>query len=121
MERRVCNFSELQVDRPVKVDIDGVPVVVVRDARDEVHAIGDTCTHADISLSEGFFEGETIECWAHGAQFDVTTGAAISLPAFDPVPVYQVSVVDGVVYVDPTGTKEGPRAGAGEMLSHHLG
>ncbi|PJI37186.1 hypothetical protein CTI14_66795, partial [Methylobacterium radiotolerans] len=32
-----------------------------------IHAIGDTCTHGDISLSEGFVEGDTVECWAHGS------------------------------------------------------
>ena len=36
-----------------------------------VHAIGDTCTHGDISLAEGFVEGDTLECWAHGSAFSL--------------------------------------------------
>ena len=56
--------------------------------RRAVHAIGDTCTHGDISLSEGFVEDETLECWAHGSQFSLRTGKPLTLPAYEPVPVY---------------------------------
>ena len=67
-----------------------------------VHAIGDTCTHGDISLSEGFVEDDTLECWAHGSKFELTTGKPLSLPAYEPVPVFAVEIIDGDVYIDPT-------------------
>lgn len=98
---RICAIAELPVNEPVRVVIDDVPIAVVRDAADVVHAIGDTCTHGDVSLSEGFVEGETLECWAHGSKFSLTTGAALTLPAFEPVPVYEVTLVDGDIYIDP--------------------
>ena len=74
----------------------------MKDSSGTVHAIGDTCTHGDISLSEGFVEGETLECWAHGSKFSLLTGKPLSLPAYEPVPVYRVTIQDGDVYVDPS-------------------
>ena len=52
-------------------------------------AIGDTCTHGDISLAEGFVEDDTLECWAHGSKFSLTTGKPLTLPAYEPVPVFR--------------------------------
>jgi 3-phenylpropionate/trans-cinnamate dioxygenase ferredoxin subunit len=101
---KICALDELEVNQAVKVDIDGVAIALVRDAAGDVFAIGDTCTHGDISLSEGFVEGQTLECWAHGSMFSLTTGKPLSLPAYDPVPVYNVELIDGFVFVDPSVT-----------------
>ncbi|WP_111719981.1 non-heme iron oxygenase ferredoxin subunit [Homoserinimonas sp. OAct 916] len=99
---KVCALDDLPVNEAVRVIIDEVPIAVVRDAADAVYAIGDTCTHGDVSLSEGFVEDETLECWAHGSKFSLVTGAALTLPAFEPVPVYEVTMIDGDVYIDPS-------------------
>ena len=101
---KICGFDELGVNEAVKVEIDGVPIVVVRDAAGDVFAIGDTCTHGDISLSEGFVEDDTVECWAHGSKFSLKTGKPLNLPAYEPVPVYRVDLIDGDVYIDPAVT-----------------
>ncbi len=103
---RVCAFSELVQDEPRRVEIDGVPIAVVRDSNDEVHAIGDTCTHGDISLSEGFVEGDTLECWAHGSAFSLRTGKPLNLPAYEPVPVYGVEIDGDDVLIDINVKKE---------------
>jgi 3-phenylpropionate/trans-cinnamate dioxygenase ferredoxin subunit len=94
-----CREDELLTDVPVKVVVGGLPIVIVKDSAGRVHALGDTCSHAEISLSEGFVEDGRIECWAHGARFDLSTGRALSLPATEPVPVFDVAVVDGDVVV----------------------
>ncbi len=104
--KRACGLSELEQDLPLRVDIDGVPMAVVLDSAGEVHAIGDTCTHGEISLSEGFVEGEMLECWAHGSQFSLRTGVPQNLPAYEPVPVYVVQIDGDDVLIDPTVTKE---------------
>ena len=101
---KICALDELEVNQAVKVEIDGVAIALVRDAAGDVFAIGDTCTHGDISLSEGFVEGQTLECWAHGSMFSLTTGKPLSLPAYDPVPVYNVELIDGFVFDDPSVT-----------------
>lgn len=102
MTVRICAESDIELGTAVRVVIDGNPIAVVRDSAGTVHAIGDTCTHGDISLAEGFVEGETLECWAHGSKFSLTSGKPLTLPAYDPVPIFAVSIVDGDVFIDPT-------------------
>ncbi len=99
---RVCTTAELETNKPFKVVLDGTAIVVVKDSAGDVHAIGDTCTHGDISLSEGFVEDDSIECWAHGSAFSLKTGKPSNLPAYEPVPVFVVNIdADGVVSIDP--------------------
>jgi 3-phenylpropionate/trans-cinnamate dioxygenase ferredoxin subunit len=68
-------------------------VCVVR-IGDDVYALGDRCSHANVSLSEGDVDPEdrTIACWKHGSAFSLATGEPQSLPAVKPVPVYQVTI-----------------------------
>jgi 3-phenylpropionate/trans-cinnamate dioxygenase ferredoxin subunit len=102
---RVCTTAELETNKALRVVLDGTAIVVVKDSAGAVHAIGDTCTHGDISLAEGFVEDEDIECWAHGSKFSLATGKPLNLPAYEPVPVFAVTVdADGVVSIDPTQT-----------------
>ena len=102
---RVCTTAELHTNKALRVVLDGTAIVIVKDSAGAVHAIGDTCTHGDISLAEGFVEDEDIECWAHGSKFSLTTGKPLNLPAYEPVPVFAVTVdADGVVSIDPTQT-----------------
>lgn len=103
---RVCGLSELVQDEARRVEINGVPIAVVLDSNGEVHAIGDTCTHGEISLSEGFVEGETLECWAHGSAFSLRTGKPLNLPAYEPVPVYAVQIDGDDVLIDINVKKE---------------
>jgi 3-phenylpropionate/trans-cinnamate dioxygenase ferredoxin subunit len=71
----------------------------------EFYAIGDTCTHAEASLTDGdFYEdmrGWVAECPLHGSQFDVTTGQAVSLPATGNSGKYDLKVEDGIIYINP--------------------
>lgn len=102
---RVGTVDGLEVDRAFRVVLEGVPIAVVKDSAGNVFAIGDTCTHGEISLSEGFVEGDTLECWAHGSRFSLRTGKPLNLPAFEPVPVYQVEIdAEGVITIDPQVT-----------------
>ena len=103
---RVCAVSELEQDAAVRFEVDGVPMAVVLDSEGEVHAIGDLCTHGDISLAEGFVDGDTLECWAHGSAFSLRTGHPLNLPAYEPVPVYVVTIEGDDVLVDPAVTRE---------------
>jgi 3-phenylpropionate/trans-cinnamate dioxygenase ferredoxin subunit len=66
-------------------------------------AIEDRCTHDDGPLCEGEWDGEACEvvCPRHGSRFDLNTGAALSLPAYLPVPTYPVRVrEDGMIVID---------------------
>ncbi|RCS63059.1 non-heme iron oxygenase ferredoxin subunit [Microbacterium sp. JB110] len=103
---RVCALTELVQDEAIRVEADGVPIAVVLDSNGDVHAIGDTCTHGEVSLSEGFVEDDTLECWAHGSAFSLTTGKPLNLPAYEPVPVFAVEIDGDDVLIDPNVKKE---------------
>jgi len=68
---------------------------------DDVYAIGDRCSHQDVSLSEGevLCEDKQLECWKHGSAFSLEDGTPHALPATKPVPVYEARVVDGQIEV----------------------
>jgi 3-phenylpropionate/trans-cinnamate dioxygenase ferredoxin subunit len=100
MASETIALEELPDCAPKRLVIDGVPVAVVR-IGDEVLAVGDVCSHANVSLSEGevWADERELECPKHGSTFDLKTGEPVTLPATQPVPVYAVEVTDGMVTV----------------------
>lgn len=97
---RVARLDELAEGTPRKVEVDGFPVVIVR-IGDSVYALGDTCSHAEASLSEGevYAEEKEIECPLHGSTFVLESGEPTCLPATEPVPTFEVVLTDGDVWV----------------------
>jgi len=68
----------------------------------ELYAIEDRCSHDDGPLCEGDWDPDEgiVICPRHGANFDIRTGDALTLPAFEPVETYPVRVADGLVKVE---------------------
>jgi 3-phenylpropionate/trans-cinnamate dioxygenase ferredoxin component len=99
-ETVVARLADLEPGTASRVEVDGQPVALVR-CGDDVYAIGDICSHANVSLSEGeiLCAEREIECWKHGSTFSLVDGEPQSLPATQPVPVYEVEVRDGDVVV----------------------
>ena len=97
---RVCRLDELPEVGVAAADIGGTNVANVRAQDGSVHSVDDTCSHAEVSLSEGEVDGCTLECWLHGSRFDLRTGEPTSLPAYEPVPVYPVRLDGDDVLVD---------------------
>jgi 3-phenylpropionate/trans-cinnamate dioxygenase ferredoxin subunit len=97
----LCRLDDLVDGEARRFDIEGRALAVVRIGGD-VYAIGDRCSHANISLSEGDVHADEreLECWKHGSTFSLETGVPSSLPATRPVPVYEVTVADGDVTVE---------------------
>jgi 3-phenylpropionate/trans-cinnamate dioxygenase ferredoxin subunit len=100
---RLCAIDELEPGTARRFDVAGHRICLVRIGRD-FYAIGDRCSHADYSLSEGevWVEEREIECWKHGSTFSLIDGEPQTLPATRPVPVYDVQVVDDDVLVKIT-------------------
>jgi 3-phenylpropionate/trans-cinnamate dioxygenase ferredoxin subunit len=98
--QRVAALDELQPGTPLRVELGDRSVALVR-IGDDVYAIGDRCSHAEVSLSGGDVDEDdcTLECPKHGSAFDLRTGEPESLPATRAVPVYSVEVRDGEVYL----------------------
>lgn len=97
-------LDDLVSGTAIKVMVDGDAVAVVR-IGDDVYAIGDVCSHANVSLSEGdvWCEERQLECPKHGSAFSLVTGVPNTLPATQPVLVYSVSVENGEVFVARQG------------------
>jgi 3-phenylpropionate/trans-cinnamate dioxygenase ferredoxin subunit len=86
---------------PLEQGPPGSAAIVVAHTRDDTwYAIGDVCSHGPVLLSEGEFEGCTLECWGHGSRFDLATGRPENLPADQPVPTYPVSIKDGQIVIE---------------------
>ena len=93
-------FKSQLVDRkPVRLEKNGKTICVTR-VDDEVFAIDDTCSHSDASLSEGDVTGTKVECWLHGAEFDLRTGQVLSLPATVALKTYQVKIENDLVTIE---------------------
>jgi len=110
---RVAALDDLTPGGVLRVVLGDRAVALVR-IGDDVYAIGDRCSHADVSLSGGDVDEDecTIECPKHGSAFDLRTGQPESLPAIRPVPTYAVEERDGDVYVDMIdGTGDGTAEG----------
>ena len=97
---RLCALDDLTDGEARRFDVDGHRLAVVR-LDEDVYVIGDRCSHADVSLSEGEVDvdDKTVECWKHGSTFSLLDGHPLCLPATKPVPVYEARVVDGDVEV----------------------
>ncbi len=98
MKLKVTPLEDLPRDRGVRVIVGDHRIALFR-VGDDVYAIGDRCSHAEASLSEGEVFDEAVECPRHGSEFDLRTGEPASLPATSPVPTYDVTVEDGTVYL----------------------
>ncbi|WP_141789925.1 non-heme iron oxygenase ferredoxin subunit [Oryzihumus leptocrescens] len=99
---RVCSVDDLPEVGAVAADVNGTLVAIVRDSAGDIHAIDDTCSHANVSLSEGEVEDCSIECWLHGSRFDLRSGKPTGLPAITPIAVYPVKIDGGDVFVSVT-------------------
>jgi 3-phenylpropionate/trans-cinnamate dioxygenase ferredoxin subunit len=103
---RVLPAAELRDGELIPVEIDGRPVVLVRHAS-AFYAVQNNCSHKDFPLSEAGFDprDEVLVCAWHGGCFDIRTGAAVVLPATEPVEVFPVRVsADGWVEIGLSGS-----------------
>lgn len=77
-------------------------IALCRDDDGTFHALDDTCSHEEASLSEGWVEDGEVECPLHSARFCLADGRAMCLPATEPVATHRVEVRDGAVWLLPS-------------------
>jgi 3-phenylpropionate/trans-cinnamate dioxygenase ferredoxin subunit len=96
----VCRLEELPPGSS-KIVAAGRVTACIYNLDGDLYALEDRCSHDDGPLCEGDWdpvEGVVI-CPRHGANFDLRTGAALTLPAWEPVETYPVRIEDGIVKV----------------------
>ena len=79
--------ADLQDGSVLGVVINGIKVALYR-IEGTVYATSDVCTHEVALLSEGYVDGDCIECPLHQALFHIPTGEVRSAPATEPIPTY---------------------------------
>ncbi|HTW86174.1 MAG TPA: non-heme iron oxygenase ferredoxin subunit [Candidatus Sulfotelmatobacter sp.] len=99
MPHRVASASSIAPGTTKRVEVAGVEILLCN-VDGSIYAVEDVCTHDGGPLDQGTLEGCRVMCPRHGALFDVTTGAALTLPAVIPLPTYPVRVEGDDVYVD---------------------
>ena len=97
---RVAAVGDIPPGGRLLVEVEGIRIAIFH-VDGEYLAIEDVCTHDGGPLVEGeLLEGCQVECPRHGARFDIRSGAALSMPAFEPTPTYAVQVAGEDIYVE---------------------
>ena len=86
--------SQFAPGTATRVQVADAAVAVVNTEQGELFAVSDTCTHAEVSLSEGEVEDCAIECWLHGSRFDLRSGEPSGPPATVALTTYEVAMSD---------------------------
>ncbi|MGH7366741.1 MAG: Rieske (2Fe-2S) protein [Candidatus Rokuibacteriota bacterium] len=95
---KVLDVADLAPGKGVLVTVNDRDVAVFRRG-EEILAIGNDCPHQGGSLCDGWVEGEIVICPLHGWEFDMRTGACMTVPG-ESVPCYIATVEDGAVYLE---------------------
>jgi len=95
---RALRESELREGQPVRAEIDGLRVVLVK-RNGRVYAIGERCSHLGGPLAEGEVRDDSIVCPWHGSRFALADGRVLDGPATMPQPCFETRVRDGFVEV----------------------
>ncbi|MGD1253912.1 Rieske 2Fe-2S domain-containing protein [Mycobacterium seoulense] len=85
--------------KPVRVEVDGVGLVVCQTNPGEVAAFGELCPHLAAPMADGWVERGRLVCPWHGSWFAAESGDVLRGPAAAPLPCYQARLVNGMVEV----------------------
>jgi nitrite reductase/ring-hydroxylating ferredoxin subunit len=95
----LCAADEVAVGTALKVERGDLSVAVFN-VDGEFYVTDDLCTHGPGSLSEGYIEGDVVECNFHNGQFNIKTGEVVSPPCMIPIRTYPTTVEDGKVFIE---------------------
>jgi len=96
----LCDAADVASNAVLKVEKNGLSLAVFN-LDGEFYVTDDQCTHGPGSLSEGFIEGDVIECDFHNGAFNIRTGEVVTPPCMIPLRTYAAHVVSGKVCIDP--------------------
>jgi len=95
----LCAAADVAPGAALRVEAGGLNVAVFN-LDGEFFVTDDACTHGPGSLSEGFIDGDVVECNFHQGLFNIRTGAVVAPPCVEPVKTYKALVEDGRVYIE---------------------
>jgi len=95
----LCNTSDVDAGAAVRIERDDLTVAVFN-VEGEFFVTDDACTHGPGSLSEGYIEGDIVECNFHNGQFNIKTGEVVAPPCMVPIKTYKTVVENGKVFIE---------------------
>ncbi len=95
----LCNAADIAEGTALKVETDGLTLAVFN-VNGEYYVLDDLCTHGPGSLSEGYIEGDVVECNFHNGQFNIRTGEVVLPPCMIPMKTYPTTVENGKVVIE---------------------
>ena len=98
--------------KPVRVEVDGVGLVVCQARPGEFSAFGEFCPHLAAPMVDGWVDRGRLVCPWHGSRFALESGEVLRGPSAAPLPCYEARLVDGMIEVRGDG-REGLPAGEG--------
>lgn len=96
---KVAKTADVDEGDALKVCVQDQPIAIYR-IEDRIYAMHDICTHAHAHLSDGYIEGDCVECPLHGGIFHIPTGKTVSGPVFKALQTYPVKVEDDAVFIE---------------------
>ncbi len=96
---KVCEVADIPAGEMLAVDVEGLPPLLVYNLDGDFYSTSGICTHSIAMLSDGYLEGDTIECPLHGGCFNVRTGEATHFPCEEPLETFAVEISDGEVFI----------------------
>ena len=96
---QLCRADEVAAGEALKVET-GELTVAVFNLDGAFYVTNDACTHGPGSLSEGYIDGDVVECNFHQGCFNIRTGEVVLPPCMVPVKTYKTLVEDGVVCIE---------------------
>ncbi len=97
----LCQASEVSEDLPLKASLAGEAVAVFQ-VGDRYYVTQNICTHGPGELSEGFVDGDEVECPFHQGKFSILTGLPTAPPCTVPLKTWDAHLREGTIYVAPT-------------------
>lgn len=97
---RALDVGELAPGGTAFATVDGIDVAIFHRGA-EIFAIGNECPHQGGSLCDGPVEGDIVICPLHGWEFDLRSGACMTVPG-ESVPAFTVTVHEGAIYLEET-------------------
>jgi nitrite reductase/ring-hydroxylating ferredoxin subunit len=95
----LCSTAEVAPGTAIKVET-GDLALAVYNVDGEFYVTDDLCTHGPGSLSEGYIDGDVVECNFHNGQFNIKTGEVVAPPCMVPIKTYKTLVEDDRVFIE---------------------
>ncbi len=97
---KVAESKDILMGGKIIVEIDGVEIAVFNVDNEQYYAVEDVCSHDGGPLGEGeLIDTYQVECPRHGGRFDIRTGQALVMPAFEAIEAFPVTVQNGDIFL----------------------